>query len=404
MHEYTYKAVDPSGKQIVAQIKATSISDASKILAEKNLFAVHIALTDDARFSSLSNFKNSIQRIKTKDRVVFTRQLSTLVKSGLPISNSLKILVDQVENPKLKDVIIEVDILVEGGTSLSKALAKFPDVFNKIYIALVESGEVSGELDTILVRLADQEEKTYEINKKIKSAFTYPIVVLAVVVAVAGLMVTVVIPEVAKIYVELSKELPIFTKILVGLGDFAVKFWYLLVAMFVGASYGTKTYIATEHGRKRFDNLKLNIPVFKDLIRKLYMARFARTMSSLVGSGVSMIQSLTIVSGAINNVHLEGAIKDVADKVQSGAPLSKPIIENSLFLPLTGKMIAVGEQTGSVSDSLEKVASYYEDEVDQSVETISDLIEPATMILLGVIVAFLIGAVLLPIYGLVSGI
>lgn len=403
MKEFIYQAVDAKGETIKAHVKATTVEEAVKLLTERNLYPYSVEPISTSKFQ-IDVLLKKLHRIKGADTVIFTRQLATLIKAGLPIANAMRLLVGQMENPNMKELVQEVNRLLEAGNTLAESLAKYPDVFNKVYLNIVEAGETSGKLEDVLLKLADQEERNAEINRKIKGALMYPAVILVVILIVAAIMISVVLPEVGKIYVELKQEVPFQTKILLNLADFMKKFWWLFAILFAGAVYGIRIYISTTDGRKAIDRLKLNIPMFKTLVRKLYMTRFTSTLSALVNSGVPVLQALDITSRAINNVHLEKSIKAVAVRVKGGAALSKPIEDDPLFLPLVGKMIAVGEQTGTIGDSLQRIAGYYEDEVNDAVDNISSLIEPATMVVLGLIIAFLVAAVLLPIYGIVNNI
>lgn len=400
MQTFIYQAKDNKGQIIKAEVEATTVSEAAKLLVAKQLFPLSIEPRKTDGLGGLS--LQSLRRISAKDRVLFTRQLSTLVKAGLPLAQALRILTKQIDNPKLLRLVNKVSASVEGGTTLSESLKQYPDIFSTIYISMVQAGEASGSLDETLLRLADQEEKNQAINSKIRGAFTYPVVVLVVLIAVMILMITMVLPQVGKMYTDLNQQLPTMTQILLGISAAFKKFWYLFFLALVGAAYGVRLYFKTPAGRSQLDGWKFKIPGFSVLLEKMYMSRFASTLGSLVASGVPVLQALDITSKSVNNVHLEAAIKDVAAKVKSGVAMSVPVSESPLFLPLVGQMIAVGEQTGTIGDTLAKLASYYEDEVDEAVKNISTLIEPATMVLLGGMVAFLIAAVLMPIYGLVS--
>lgn len=405
MNEYVYTAKTKEGKEVSARVEAISANEAAKLLISKDLFPTDISLPENAGLKvRLRERLQDVRPIKAKDRVILTRQLATLIRAGLPLAKSLKILTTQVSNAKLSGIVEDVSNSVQGGTTLAKSLGKHPDVFDTIYISMVEAGELGGNLDETLLRLAEQEEKNQKIRTKVRSALTYPAVVFAVLVAVSILMLTMVIPQVTNMYTELGEQLPFMTLVLQAISDFMVNYWYLLLAIVIGAVVGIRAYLKTDSGTSQFDRLKLNIPGVKIIVRKVYMARFTQTMSSLINSGVSVLQALHITGGAINNVHMQTAIEEIAERVKAGDPISKPISKNPLFLPLVGQMIEVGEQTGSVGDSMSKVASYYEAEVDEAMDNISTLIEPATMVILGALVAFLIAAVLLPIYGLVSNI
>jgi type IV pilus assembly protein PilC len=401
MQQFTYKAKDASGKIVQAGIEATNIGEAAKLLRAKELFPLEIHVRTGGLFGG--DFSEIFSRLTPKDRVLFTRQLSTLIKAGLPLAKALQVLQTQLDNPKLSKLVKNLSTTIEGGSTLSEALAMHPKFFNQIYISMIQTGETTGNLDDILLRLAVQEEKNQEINRKIKGALTYPAVVLVVLVVISALMITLVLPQVGKMYHDLRKPLPIYTEIMLAFAGFVTHYWYLVLMMIGGAAYATSLYIASPAGRSQFDRFKFHVPIFNILIVKVYMQRFSRTLGTLVTSGVPMLQALEIVSHSINNVHLEAAIMQISEKVRGGQALSKPISESPLFLSMVGQMLAVGEETGTVGDSLNKVADYYEDEVDEAVRTISTLIEPATMVILGIMIAFLIGAVILPIYGLVSG-
>lgn len=405
MKEYYYTAKDTAGKVVKAKVEAATPQDAAKLLMERQLFPIDIKEPGEAGLSArLSEFSQDVRRVSSKDRVIFTRQMATLIQAGLPLAKSLQIMVDQIDNVQLRKTVQGISNSVQGGNTLAKSMAEYPDIFNMIYISMVEAGELGGNLDDTMLRLADQEEKSQEIRSKVRSALTYPVVVLAVLIAVTVLMISLVIPQVANMYTELNQPLPLLTSILLAVSEFLRRFWYLAILLLVAAIFAVRLYIKTDKGREHFDHFKLNVPGVSLIVKKVYMARFTRTMSSLVNSGVSVLQALKITSTAINNIHLERAIKEVAVRVKAGDPISKPVSSNPVFLPLVGQMIEVGEQTGSLGDSMDKVANYFEAEVDEAMETISTLIEPATMVILGLMVAFLVGAVLLPIYGLVSNI
>lgn len=400
MLTYTYSAKDDKGNVIKAEVEAASAQDAAKLLVSKKLFPIDITERKTTMLSGES--LAALSRITAKDRLLFTRQLATLVKAGLPLAKAMEILERQIEKPKMKKLVHSLSVVIQGGNTLSSAMSAYPDVFSRVYISMVEAGEASGNLDETLIRLANQEEKTNEINTKIRSAFTYPIVVLFVLIAVMVLMITLVLPQVGKMYVDMNKPLPMLTQMMLSMATIFTKFWPLFIAMIVAAGIGVRVYLKTPNGQALFDRVKLKVPGFKVLLMKMYMARFSRTLGSLVGSGVPVLQALSITATSMNNVHMEKEVNSIATKIKGGAPISKPIQESLLFIPLVGQMLSVGEQTGTIGESLNRVADYYEDEVDDAVRNISTLIEPATMILLGGMVAFLIAAVLLPIYGLVN--
>lgn len=401
MQTFVYSAKDLDGRLVRAEVEAASVSEAAKLLISKSLFPLSVDAKKEG-ITSTQDFVDGLSRIGSKDKVLFTRQLATLVKAGLPLARALSVMEKQVSNPKMLKVVQGISLSIQGGTSLSQTLSTYPDVFSTIYISMVEAGEASGNLDDVLLRLALQEEKNHQIETKIRSAFTYPIVVLAVLIAVMVMMITLVLPQVGKMYTDLKKPLPPLTQFLLAVSSIITHFWYLVILALIGGGYALRIYLKTPAGIGLIDNAKLKLPAIKILFQKMYMARFARTLGSLVASGVPVLQALNIVARSMNNVHLQTEINDIGTKVKAGTAMSKPVSESHMFLPMVGQMMAVGEETGTMGESLNKVAVYYEEEVDEAIRNISTLIEPATMVLLGGMVAFLIAAVLLPIYGLVS--
>lgn len=405
MNEYIYTAKDQNGKVVKATVEAANKTEAAKLLVEQNLFPIDITPPENASLKiRLQRMLKDVRPIKAKDRVILTRQLATLIKAGLPMAKALEILRSQIDNEKLQGIVEDVSNRVEGGSQLAEAMGAYPDVFDSIYLSMVESGELGGNLDETLLRLAKQEEKDQEIRSQIRSALTYPSVVLVVLIAVTVLMLVMVIPEVANMYEEMNEPLPFSTRVMQAISNFITSYWYVVLLLLAGAVFAFRAYLHTDAGKAKFDMVKLNMPVVNLLVKKVYMARFTRTMSSLINSGVSVLQALHITGKGINNVHLEKEIENIAERVKAGDPISKPIANSHLFLPLVGQMIQVGEETGSMGDSMDRVANYFEAEVDEAMGNISTLIEPITMVVLGLIVAFLIAAVLLPIYGLISNI
>jgi type IV pilus assembly protein PilC len=292
---------------------------------------------------------------------------------------------------------------VEGGTSLADSFAQYPAVFNQVYVSLVHAGEESGTLDDALERLADQQEKEQQIVSKVRGALIYPALVLATIVAVVIFMFVSVLPQIVGLYDELKKELPILTRIMFSITQTVMRFWPLFLLLLVATIFGIRAYVRTPKGREQFDRLKMRVPVFGTLFRKVYMARFSRTMASLVNSGVPLLEGLKTSSEAINNVVLKKEVVDAADQVKNGMSLSSALENAKHFLPLVPQMIKVGEDSGSLGDMLDKVASFYEDEVDQTVKNLSTIIEPIMMIILGLMVMFIIIAILYPVYSLVGG-
>lgn len=401
MLTYEYTARDPaSGQRIKSTVEADSQQAAVALLQKQGLSPIELK----PKASSGGTFVGKyLHRIKTKDKVLFARQLSTLINAGLPLVQSLRNVVGQTQNKNLQVVINQVITDVESGTAFSVALSKFPDTFNAIFVNLVAAGEVSGTLDASLARLADQSEKDADIISKVRGAMIYPIIVLLVMIGVIIFMVVKVVPSVQVVYESISgAELPFITKFLVGVANFTTKYWWIEVLVLGGLIFFGSKWAKTLGGRRIIDKAKMRVPPLGQLFMKLYMARFARIGATLIASGVPLIQMLDITGKAINNVHVYDSIKKAADKVKGGKALSEALKNDPNFLPLVGDMLRIGEESGSMEQMLGKAADYYEKEVDNQIRAISTIIEPVLMILMGVVALIVVAAVLLPIYGLVG--
>jgi type IV pilus assembly protein PilC len=321
----------------------------------------------------------------------------------LPITQALATAVDQVSSDKFKSILQKVVASVEGGTSLAESFGRFPDVFNHTYVSLVKAGETSGTLDVALERLASQQEKELAIASKIRGALIYPLLVLGVIILVLGYMLVSVLPQITGLYSDLGKTLPIYTSILLGISQFTINYWWLTILIIVAMVFGVRAYVQSSRGRRMLDKLKLTAPVFGKLFQKVYMARFTRTLGSLVASGVPMLEALDITAESVNNVIIKDIVDGAAQQVKGGKALSMTLSNHKYILPLVPQMIRIGEDSGTLGDMLDKVASFYEDEVDQTVKNLSTIIEPVMMIVLGGLVFFMIAAILLPVYSLVGG-
>ncbi len=399
MITFVYTAKHPeTGETIKAEVQADSESSAAKLLLNQSLVPILIVPKNKPNrlFGALAN------RVKTKDTIVFTRQLATLINAGLPLAQSLRTVQEQVESKPLLDIINQILSDVEGGSSLAAAFAKHPKTFNEVYVSLIAAGEASGSLDKSLIRLADQQEKDHALISKIRGAMIYPAIVLVVIVAVLLFMLTTVLPQVESLYHDLGKKLPFLTAALVGVAHFVSSWWWLVLVLVVGGGIALFRYFKTEPGRKVWDNWKMKVPVFGKLFKKLYMARFCRTASVLLASGLPMLEMLKIVAMAVNNVHIGAAIDRAADKVKGGKALSAALEVEPVFLSLVPQMMRIGEQSGTVDAMMDKTAAFYEEELDNAAKTISTTIEPILMVVLGITVGIIVAAILLPVYGLIS--
>lgn len=401
MKKYNYEARDSASDKIVKSVvQADSENSAAKLLSAQGFVPLKIELQDDKDniFARLSG------RITTKDKVVFTRQLATLIGAGLPLSQSLRTVQEQTANKRMQEIVQEIISDVEGGKSLSDSFSKHPEVFNKVYVALVAAGETSGTMDDALKRLAAQQEKDAAMMGKIRGAMMYPSIVLAVIILVVGFMLFTVMPQVEGLYRDLNKELPLITLIMVGTAKFFTGFWWLIILLLIIGGYFLVQYLKTDQGVRTKDTFKLNAPLFKGMFRKMYMARFTRTGQTLLSTGVPMLDMLRISSEAVNNVVISEGIARTADKVKGGKALSASLSNEDYFLTMVPQMIKIGEQSGKIDEMMGKTAQVYEDELDEEIRALSTAIEPVLMIFLAVVAGTMVAAILFPIYSLVGNI
>jgi len=399
MKRFNYKARDKTGTVLTGEVEATSPEHASKLLHAKGLIVITIKAKIDTPLDFIRRFR---ERITLQDVATFTRQLSTMVNAGLPITEALLILRSQAKGP-MEKVASQVLADVEGGESLSTSISRHPKVFSPTYVALVRSGEVGGVLDDVLARLADDLEKQQEFSGKVKGALIYPAIVITGMLAVGLIMMIFVIPRLTSLYGEFNANLPVPTKILIGISNILLRFWPILLILTVGGFYAFQLYRKTVPGRRRTDELILKLPIIGDLQRQVLLTDITRTLSLMVGAGVSILDALNITSGVVNNVVLSSALKDSAKQVEKGFPVAYSFAKHPEAFPfILSQMVAVGEETGKMEDVLKKISHVFEVESDQRVKTLTAAIEPLVMILLGIGVGFLVIAVILPIYNLTS--
>ena len=400
MKKFTYEARDKATGNIVKSlVQAESESEAAKALTAQGYMP--LSIKEEVEGGWLARFTN---RISNKDKIIFSRQLATLIGAGLPLTQSLHTVFEQTANKKMQEIVQEIIADVEGGKTLSSAFGKHPEVFNKIFIALVTAGEASGTLDDALKRIADQQEKDAAMVSKIRGAMVYPGIVLAVMVAVGVFMMVTIVPQVAKLYSDMKKTLPVLTSILIGISNFVINFWWLTLILLALAIFFARQYVRTEAGSRLLDNLKLNMPPFKGMFRRLYMARFTRMGQTLLVTGVPMLDMLAIAAEGVNNAVVAEEITRAAGKVQSGKALSAALQTEDYILPMVPQMIKIGEQSGRIDEMMGKTAQAYEDELDEEIRAISTMIEPIMMVILAIFAGVLIGAVLFPIYSLVGSV
>ena len=399
MKKFSYKVKDRvTGKIIKGEISADSQRASGKALIDQG-YILQDDIYEVGQENALARFMN---RITTKDKIVFTRQFATLIGAGLPLAQALRTVSEQTENKKMRSVVDDILASVESGSSLKDAFSKFPDVFDKVYLALIAAGEMSGTLDESLRRVATQQEKDAAMMSKIRGALTYPVIVLVVIGLVMTFMMVQVVPQVKQLYKDMHQELPFATQILIGISDFIINFWWLVLVGIGVAGYFFRQYLKTESGIKFAANFKLNVPLFSPLFRKLYMARFARTGQLLLSTGVALLDMLNICGDAMNNIIVKKSIDEAGKLVQSGKSLSESLKGKDYILDMVPQMINIGEQSGKIDEMLGKTAQVYEDELDEQIKAISTLIEPILMVVMALMAGGLIGAILFPIYSLVT--
>ncbi|OYX52905.1 secretion system protein [Candidatus Saccharibacteria bacterium 32-50-13] len=400
---FAYIAIDEQKNVIHGTTELVDRASVIAALQKQQLRPISIQETKakKQRNGDITLFQNN--KIKADHLVIFTRQLSAMISAGVPLLRALTSLQEHAESQVLRRVLSEVIKDIEAGTSLADALHKYPDTFNDIYVNMVRAGEAAGILDDILKRLAHQQEKSAAMRKRIKSAMTYPIVLVVItVLAFFGLMLFV-IPQIGKILVDLGgpdAQLPLITRIMLGISDFITGYWYIILPVMFGAVYLLYRFVRTPRGKRIFDTILLKLPGIKTVTTKIAVARFARTFSALMSAGVAVLEALVVTSRAVGNTLYEDSIKQAAFEVKNGKPLSEAIERDPLFPAIVAQMLAVGEETGQTDTVLVKVAEFYEEEVDLAIEGVSSIIEPVMIVIMGSMVGLIAASVMTPIASL----
>lgn len=399
MKRFKYKAKDKkTGKLVKGNIQAENEQTAGRLLIDQGYIPETVTEEGGGLFGGEG-------RVTTKDRIMFTRQLSTLIGAGLPLATSLRTVAEQTNGKAMKSIVEEILAKVESGKTLHESFSAYPDIFNGVYLALIKAGETSGTLDLALKRLADQEEKDAAMMSKIRGALVYPAIIFVVIIAVLAFMMIMVVPQVQGLYEDMHKELPGLTKFLVGISNFFGQFWWLVAMVIVGiaiaAWYAVKR---TPAGRKVADAFKLHVPIFGGLFRKLYVSRFARTAEMMLATGVPMLDSIKIAIDATSNVVVEEEYSKSLDIIKGGKSLSESLKDREYMLPLVPQMASIGEESGKIDEMLGKAANVYENELDEQINNISTMIEPILMVIMAGLIGVVVGGTLLPIYSLVNSV
>ena len=402
MTKFDYTAVGADKKTVSGSIESTSLPSARSYLQKQGLRPL---IVKASKSSGLKIPFLSSDKIKSRDMVVFTRQLATMINAGVPLVRSLATLQTQTESQSLKKHVTAISKDIEGGTSFGDALEKHPTIFSPVYINMVKAGEAGGILDDILKKLAVQQEKDDSIRKKFKSAMAYPMVLIFITFSVFIGLMTFVVPKIGKIIIDLggeNAEVPALTKAMLSISDFMTSKWYILVGGTLLIVIFLRRYLKTPEGHRNKDKLLLKIPVLKTVITKVSVARFARTFASLMSAGVSVIESIEITSKAVGNSIVEDELMAASKQVSEGQPFSIPLANSKIFPPIVSQMLAVGEETGQIGEILIKVADFYEEEVDATVESLSSILEPVMIVVMGGMVALIAISVIGPISNLSS--
>jgi type II secretory pathway component PulF len=401
MSTFAYRAKDEQGLVKTGIVEAVSSLAASEVLHGHGLTVVTLE-PQLQRKHAISKYIPFVNKVSRKDIVVFSRQLSTLINAKVPIVQALDILSEQISNKILHQAILDLIEDVTGGKSLSEAMTRFPEVFSDLYVHLVKSGELSGTLDRSLLYIADQQEKDYDLVSKVRGALTYPIFIVTAIFVVGALMFVFVLPQLISVLNEAGAALPLTTLILIFVTQFVQHFWALILLIVIGGIFAFEFYIHSRSGRLVWDNVKMKFPVFGKLLKNIYMDRFALNLSSLVAGGIPIVHALQTVAAVIGNKVYQEIILEAASEVETGKSIGASFAEHHEIPKLVTQMIKIGEQTGTLDDILGKLANFYDKEVATTLNTLTTLMEPIIMILLGVAVAVMVAGILLPIYNLAS--
>jgi general secretion pathway protein F len=392
---YNYKGIDKTGKELKGTINAESLAPAKAKIKSMGIMLIEIneQTSSSLKRGSSFSFGNSVS---IADLALMTRQLATLLKAKIQVVEAFSALVDQTENPRLKITLSEIRQKVNEGSSLAKALAEYPKIFDNVYVNMVEAGETSGTLDIVLLRLADFTESQLALRNRIKSAMTYPIIMMIA----GGLMISIifmfVIPKITKIFVTQKRELPLQTKICVWISNFLLNYWWAALIAVIGLYTIISKYIKTDKGRSQYDSLVLKLPIVAEIVTMINVSRFCSTLATLLQSGVPILASMKIVSNLIANVHMKKAVDEARSSISEGASITGPLVKSQLFPPMVTHMIKLGEKSGELEPMLQIVSENYENQVNSKLSGLTSVLEPIMMVAMGLVVAFILFSVVVP--------
>lgn len=398
MPVFKYKAINNQGNTVDGTVDAESVKTANDKLKRDGFYPSSIDEIQKEQGGKFSLF----QGVSTAELAISTRQFSTLISAGLPLEASLSTLSEQTEDKRLRQVLSQVREKVSEGGSLVNSLRDHKNVFSDIYISIIGAGEASGNLDVVLLRLADFLEKQASLRSKVRSAFVYPIFMFVIGSGVLAFMMTFVIPKITKIFEESQKALPYSTVILINTSNFITEYYYLIFIFLVGLTYIVLRYIKTDKGKEQKDRLSLMIPIFGKINRMVILARITRTLGTLLSSGIPLLDALRIGGEVSGNQVYINSLQNVSENVKEGTSLARPLEQSGVFPPMMTRMIAVGEQTGELEEMLNKVADSYDQQVETTLSALTSLLEPIMIVVMGGIVGFIVFAILLPIFDITS--
>ncbi len=400
---FDYQALNSSGEEVSGRIEAANEKNAVSKLRERGLRPFEVETVNEKVFNLMDYVPFFGGKIASAEEIaLFTRQMATLLKAGLPLLRAINILEEQTENDDFKRVIEQISQDIQGGASFSDSLRRHPSVFDDLYVNMVKAGEVGGVMDKVLERLSDFAESAEELKTKIKSAVMYPAVIFCMALVVVTFLLLFVIPTFISLFQEMGVALPLPTRIVVGASNFVLGYWYLLIGGAVLGWYILKWYYNTDKGEHNIDNLKINLPIFGSLFRKVSIARFARTLATLIRSGVPILQAIEIVQDTIGNRVVSEKMDDVYDSISEGDTMSEPLHQSGVFPPMVTHMISVGEETGNLDGMLARVADTYEMQVEEMVDGLSSMLEPILILFMAIVVGTIVMAIFFPMFQLVQ--
>jgi type IV pilus assembly protein PilC len=398
MAAYAYDAINAQGLELSGVVHAPDLSTAREQLQARGLLPQSLSES-----SGEGGARSAFKKIKPKSLQIFARQFATMIEAGVSVVAALVTLEEQTDDKYLAEVIADVRSDVEGGVILSKALARHPKVFSRLFVAMVEAGESSGTLDVVLDRIAIQIEKETQIKRRVRGAMIYPTLVLSFAALVLIFMLVFIVPVFQKVFAQLHGKLPVPTQVIINLSEALRHQWYIIFPLIFAMIFGLLRLKKTERGRRVWDRMKLRIPMkIGAVVQKIALARFSRTLSTLMTAGVDIIRALEITAGTAGNWVVEQSVDQIRTRVHEGVPISQPLQEDPIFPPMVGQMVRIGEETGELDKMLGKIADFYEDEVDTSIQSLTSIIEPLLMIGVGIMVGTIVISMYLPMFKLYS--